>query len=519
MKKMGLVVAIFFGAILLTSTVVIALPGLMAPFDPDVTITGTPADNYVDAQRPQFCGTGEAKSTTYVKEYKIPTECTNPLAITTDYEGNVWFAQTNTGNVAKFDPQTEMFTEFENPTWPDGGRSMMWGIDYAPDGSIWYTDEIFNSIWKFSPSDGSYDRLGYTDPNTNAMPQKIQVFGSDIIFNDFTGGNLVVLTPTEDNASMFSIPQLINGSVTSDFATDFEKNIWFTSWVPDETGILAKFDFGSFAANPANATLAIGDVIHLFPLPKDATTINGVEHNIDGNIWLADTSSSFFFMFDPITTQFTKFVTSDPDPSVYGNATGIYKTTPNSRPYWIESMDDGRLVFNEHNANRIAVFDPVEESLVEYLVPSKNPNWADCLDMEDCGVSQIFGITIDGQKIWFTEWVENNIGVVDTSKELPFEITLESNSDVISAGESTTVTFNITSNSQLDLSDISIIAVPSSDTLTTEINTLQPDFNTGTVNVTIHANEDTTTNKYKILLGAGTDEVVISKFFTIDVWQ
>ena len=27
------------------------------------------------------------------------------------------------------------------PTWPDGGRSMMWGIDYAPDGSVWFTDE------------------------------------------------------------------------------------------------------------------------------------------------------------------------------------------------------------------------------------------------------------------------------------------------------------------------------------------------------------------------------------------
>ena len=49
--------------------------------------------------------------------------------------GDVWFAETNTGKLAKFDPTTETFTEYDNPLWPPGGRSMMWGIDYAPDGS------------------------------------------------------------------------------------------------------------------------------------------------------------------------------------------------------------------------------------------------------------------------------------------------------------------------------------------------------------------------------------------------
>ena len=159
---MGLVFAIFFGVIMLTSTAMFALPGMMEPLnlDSETTITGTPADNFPDAQRAQFCGSGDAKSTTYVTEYTIPTDCTNPLAIVTDYEGNVWFAQTNTGNLAKFDPDTESFTEYENLLWPPNGRSMMWGIDYSPDGSIWYTDETFDSIWRFSLQDESYQRFG-----------------------------------------------------------------------------------------------------------------------------------------------------------------------------------------------------------------------------------------------------------------------------------------------------------------------------------------------------------------------
>ncbi|MBA4463060.1 MAG: lyase, partial [Nitrosopumilaceae archaeon] len=56
MKKKGIIVAAFFGFILLTSTVMISLPGLMTPIDTETTITGTPADNFPDAQRAQFCG-------------------------------------------------------------------------------------------------------------------------------------------------------------------------------------------------------------------------------------------------------------------------------------------------------------------------------------------------------------------------------------------------------------------------------------------------------------------------------
>ena len=146
---------------MVTSGVVIAFPGTDPGTNPDFTTTGTPADNFPDEQRAQFCGSSNAKSTDYVREFSIPTLCTNPLAVVTDYDGNVWFAETNTGNISKFDPISETFTEYDNSLWPPGGRSMMWGIDYAPDGSLWYTDESFDSVWKFSTLDETYDRLSY----------------------------------------------------------------------------------------------------------------------------------------------------------------------------------------------------------------------------------------------------------------------------------------------------------------------------------------------------------------------
>ena len=57
--------------------------------------------------------------------------------------------------------------------------------------------------------------------------------------------------------------------------------------------------------------------------------------------------------------------------------------------------------------------------------------------LENCGIAQIFDFTISGEKIWFTEWVENKIGVVDTSVPLPLEIQLEYDTLNLLPGDST----------------------------------------------------------------------------------
>ena len=138
-NKKAIFVVVFFGGILLTSTILFALP----PPDPTMsqeefeignmmdgfTKTGTPMDNFPDEQRATFCGVEDAKSNTYVTEYKIPTLCTQPLAIKVTPDGNVWFIESNTGNIARFIPSTEQFTEFENEFWPEQGRTMSWGMD------------------------------------------------------------------------------------------------------------------------------------------------------------------------------------------------------------------------------------------------------------------------------------------------------------------------------------------------------------------------------------------------------
>jgi len=408
---------------------------------------------YSGDELPQFCSANElAGSNEYVKEYKIPTACTQPLAITVDHNGIVWFAQTNTGKVAKFDPLTETFTEYDNLVWenvekifiasaiennvePKKLRSMMWGMDYFPDGSIWFTDEATDAIWKFSIDDESYDRISYSnlDEGKSSLPQKLVIEGSKIIINDFTGGRLSFLDYAQDEEGLlhYAIPSVDIGgtSVTSDFAIDSDKNVWYTNWILGEQGVLVKFDYPKYEFQSSQGEVTQGlllqDFIEWYNFPRGIglTTPNGVAVGPDQKIWLADTSSNYFFSFDPKTEEFTKYVTSVPTIDSYGDASGFIKN-PVSRPYWIEHSDDN-LIMNEHNANRIGVFNPSSETLVEYTVPSRNPNWQDCAGIDNCGLAQVFDFAVAGEKIWFTEWVENNIGVVDTSIPRPFSIDID----------------------------------------------------------------------------------------------
>ena len=521
MKKQtkGIIFTVLFGGGLLFCATAASMPGvgMMGENEEQITITGTPEDNFPDVQRAQFCETGEAKSNQFVQEYKIPTKCTQPLAIVTDPQGNVWFAQTNTGKIAKFDPNSESFIEYENPSWPEQRRSMMWGMDYSPDGSIWYTDEAHDRIWKFSIQDEEYVSMTYPSDG-ESLPQRLKIHGSEIIVNDFTGGKLTFLDPAQvgEEVTYTSLPSPIESSLAGDFAIDSQNNVWYTNWIFQTGGILVKFDRDAYTEDsPLNTATSV------YEFPTDLTTPNGVVIGPEGKLWIVDTSSSFFFSFDPESLEFTKYITSAPHSTTYGNSSGLIKS-PVSRPYWTEVDTSGQIVFNEQTANRMGFFDPIAQTLVEYLIPSKNPNWADCEGLSDCGLAQMFGFTIDGSKVWFTQWVENNIGVVDTSVTLPYSIETTTQEITIAKGE--TVEFHMTVTPQTT-SDISNISFVTSDTsaffdLVVEPDTSEFQLDSDTiqvVKVSLTARESALATSHKLLVGAQTDDVTISQYITVNI--
>ena len=547
-RTKGIIFFAFVGGIMLASGVTIAIPSSF--FENSDTALDSLEDidldslDYVGDQRLQFCSINDkAKSNSYVKEYKIPTPCTQPLAITTVPDGTVWFAQTNTGMIAKFDPSTETFTQYPNPDWdrlqtawieeavkqhalPIKLRSMMWGMDYSPDGSIWYTDGDNGAIWKFLLSDESYHVLSFprSDDSEQVFPQKLEVDGSRIIVNDLFGSKISFFDFVQVGKEIrtFGIPSPIDGSLTSDFTIDSKNNVWYTTWIPNETGILVKFDYPKYEKQQAISStitdgLLLQEFIEFYQFPSGMDTPNGIAVGPNEKIWVADTSGNFFFSFDPEIEKFTKYVTSIPHEDSYGN---LKLPTYSSNPYWIERLEE-KLVMNEHNANRIAVFDPIKETMVEYTVPSRNTSWADCEGIEYCGVAQVFGFTVDDKKIWFTEWVENNIGVVDTSISLPFDIDLNRENIVLERGETTEITLEFSSTDTtphghlVNISTTSLFTDLIINPESTEF--YSNDSGSESIIIQITASDNALPDTHKVLLGAYNDEIAISKFITVTI--
>ena len=512
-KKLGIIVAAFFGFILLTSTVLIAVPNILPEGSQMAEqVTGTPMDNYPVMERQRFCGVGQPQSNEFVTEYRVPTVCAQPLAVEVAPDGRVWFAQSNTGNVAALDPATREIVEFENPFWDDSVTSMMWGMDYDA-GYLWYTEEAGNSVWRFDTSTGSY-RQFQLPATEEPFPQRLEVSGTDIIINDLTGNSLIVMDVSDlDGAgpAYHSVPSNVTDAVTAGFALDRDGTIWYTTWVVQGGGILVNVDpdlvKGLVPSDPV-----------LEELPVGLRTPNGAAVDHAGRVWLADTSSSYFFAYDPTAGSFAHYVTSPPSVLSYGNATGMVQT-PVSRPYWMSATDDGRIVFNEQTGNRIAVMDPRTDSMVEYSIPSRNPFWSDCGGIAICGISQSLDFAVSGDRVWFTEWAENNVAELDISKDVPLDIMAEATRMVLRPGESAGASYVILPDTARPLAVQPIVAHTHS--FLYPVLHVPPQISViegpASVALDVVADPNAVPGEYKILVGAETGPVVVSQFITVEI--
>ena len=470
----------------------------------EITNLGTPAEKYSPDERKQHCGSSNAKTNQYIKEFEIPTPCTQPLSIIADSEGNIWFTETNTGNIAMFDPVSEEFTEYPNDMWSLNSASMMWGIALTDDDEIWFTDDVYGSIWRFSIPDEEYSKFEIKGKTKKASPQKIGLYNDNFIINDFTGNQIVVLNHEKLDNGIYTNATLSTpeGFFTSQAVVDDEGNMWFVMWKYQKEIILVK-------------TNSITQEVKRYNLPTSIQAPNGVALGPLGNIWIADTAGNSFYKFNPNDKKTTEFVTSKPSVLTYGNTSGLIKT-PITRPYWNAFDSEGNMWFNQQTGNRLAVFDQSSESLLEYDIPSKNPTWSDCGDLSDCGLSQSFGFTFNDDKVWFTEWVENNIGVLDTSIIIP--ISLEVPDDVlIKQGEEKEIFISVIpqTSQSVDVilignSNSELIKVDSSTKITNVSEILQ-------IPVTILVDENTQQGDYKILLSTQIPDVVVSAYVTIKV--
>ena len=348
------------------------------------------------------CGTSIEKRNQFIKEYTIPVPCTQPVGIAVDSVNKVWIGATWIGYLLVFDPQSETLTDFIRiPNWLTKGTfgSFIWGMEFDGEGNLWFTDQLNNSIWKYENSTKKFEM--YLIPTRGSYPVQVGIDSKGKVwFSEIFGKKLGVIDPsrakngTSEGITEYEIRQL-------DFETmgplSIGKNdtIWLTVVSFPEGGNIVKFD-----QETKDFTV--------FDLPKGTGVPVGIDEDDYGRIWVNDHATNLFLMFDPLKNTVTKYSTSLP--------TSRNSTT--TLPYW-NQVKENKLWFNEHEGNAIGYFDFANKTLVEYQIPTRSVLWGNTSNPLRFAMD-------DRNSVWFTEWTENRIGVLNSSesRNLPIYITV-----------------------------------------------------------------------------------------------
>lgn len=253
------------------------------------------------------------------KLFKVPTPGSGPHGLVADIAGNIWFTENHAGKIGRVDATTGQVAEYSAPTAKDPHS-----LAFGPDGALWFTAEESNVIGRLDVVTRKITEYGV--PTQNSHPYGM-VSASDgaLWFCELAGGRLARVNP--------------KGGVITEFA-------------PPETNVHPR------------RLVAVGDAIYFTDSAGGRL----------GRLTLADKK---FQMWD----------------SPSGN---------NSEPYGIAADMTGKIWYEEsaEKANKLVRFDPATQAFKVYPMPAEN--------------SSVRNIARDARgRLWMPLSLANKITVVE----------------------------------------------------------------------------------------------------------
>ena len=440
-------------------------------------MTGFENNGTIENFQRAFCAIGTTPHfNVYVSEYVLPQTCEMPLGIAVDNDANkVWYVSTKKGLLGTYDLEKNKFDhEYVIPEWKSRENplaySQVWDVkvDRKAPGSVWFTDEGNNAIWRYVKLSHSFEvyhipgnssSFGTTypvsivfDPNDDRTIYFVGTFTTSLWIGDTTkmkNGTSVGISqipiPINDKFKEIDPIHISTGSIAYD---NKRSVVWISMLAYGIKGEIIKYNLRTKHFN-------------IFDLSKEVNSPVGLVLDNSDNLWITNAGTSIFFKLDPDSGTIVKFVTSKASPRVYGIdsnnnlqlAPSVEKKNYNTistiknmskvvytLPYWIKKASDGSLWFNEQEGNKVARFYPSDMKLIEYWIPTQNRIWGNCVNNNTsgsdnpsnisqkeqrytCGIANVLQFSLRNNKqIWFTEWSENKIGKINTNERIPFSI-------------------------------------------------------------------------------------------------
>lgn len=369
----------------------------------------------------------------YVTTYSLPNG-TGPNGILADSNGLVWSSGSASHTLFNLNQKDAKMTSYQIPEKANF-NTMVWSMTHGKDGSIWFSQFGSTPLWRFDPSTEKFQSF-----QTSAAPfqMKTDEKTGNIWFTTLSGNTLGVVQTVEDksNSLSYKITEFSLGKDT-DPSGLFLKNdhVWVAELLK---GNVAKFDV---VKNDGGFVIAAVKKIEIpqsgisFATPVDVLVAD------DKKIWVTEHTPSTITEYDVSSDTMKRFPT----------ARSAYQVS--TLPFWIrESLDQKGIWFNEHQGNRVGFFNTTDNTLLEFEIPNNqapelspymlnNPISPQNILDQKSYYSAIFTLNLsldpqDSNRLWFSQWNNDKIGVVDKSKPISFDIHSNTTRVTLSSDES-----------------------------------------------------------------------------------
>jgi copper transport protein len=298
----------------------------------------------------------------------------NPYGIAVGQNGTVWFAESGSGSLGRYEQATGMFTEFSLPQ--SGSRPFYIAIGNTS--AVWITETQYNKIVMFDTSSNTFKQ--YPVPTTGAVPGGIAVDrNGNVWFTEELADKIGRLNPDTGNITEFQIPT--SDAIPIQLTVDARGGIWFTESKAGKIGLV----------NPET------DAITEFQ-PQNRTLLGptGITITPDGSVWFTEHAGNRITRFYLTNETFQSYTIP----------------TPQAFPFGI-TYHANRIWFVEHIANAIGSLDVATGTISNFPVPN-NSSDVQLLSADQAG------------NIWFTLPATNVLGVLTPTTSL-LQLTSNSN--------------------------------------------------------------------------------------------
>ncbi len=362
--------------------------------------------------------------TPYVNEYDLPVGSL-PNGIIVDKKGFVWIVDSNS-NLYKFDSRLDKIDSvylIGDKEFKPKGSIMGWAIIQDNDEMIWLSQSGSKPLWQFDPINEKF-----TSYRTSTAPfqMKLDEKNGNIWFTTLGGNTIGVIQKIiQSNLEIdYKITEFEIGNDSFPSGLFLENdNVWIAQVLGNK---LLRFNIIDYS-----------DIISIektFEISNDSKTDVYSPTDIfvaSNEVWFTEHGTSTISQYNLDTNQVKRFPTS---------ANSFNATT---LPFWLKESSPNGLWINEHTGNKIAFFNTTDMTLLEYDIPSRP---------HDGTIVYPLGLTVTQDRVWFSEWNTDKIGVLDRNISIPFDISTDIRQITIpknTAGEPVMIDFTIHKNQEI----------------------------------------------------------------------